>query len=91
MIWLSAACRNTWVRRPPALRLPLRADHVLVAQRSRGVLLTGSDRSFIAPMLLAVVMATLVTRIREPRSIYDARLTGEQVAARRKLREPATY
>jgi H+/Cl- antiporter ClcA len=53
--------------------------------------LTGSDRSFIAPMLLAVVMATLVARTIEPRSIYDARLTDEQVAARRKLREPATY
>jgi chloride channel protein, CIC family len=53
--------------------------------------LTGSDRSFIAPMLLAVVMATLVARTIEPRSIYDARLTDEQVAARRKLREPAAY
>jgi chloride channel protein, CIC family len=53
--------------------------------------LTGSDRSFIAPMLLAVVMATLIARTIEPRSIYDARLTDEQVAARRKLREPATY
>jgi H+/Cl- antiporter ClcA len=53
--------------------------------------LTGSDRSFIAPMLLAVVMATLVARTIEPRSIYDARLTDKQVAARQKLREPATY
>jgi H+/Cl- antiporter ClcA len=53
--------------------------------------LTGSDRSFIAPMLLAVVMATLIARTIEPRSIYDARLTDKQVAARRKLREPATY
>jgi H+/Cl- antiporter ClcA len=53
--------------------------------------LTGSDRSFIAPTLLAVVMATLVARTIEPRSIYDARLTDKQVAARRKLREPATY
>jgi H+/Cl- antiporter ClcA len=53
--------------------------------------LTGGDRSFIVPMLLAVIMATLVARTIEPRSIYDARLTDEQVAARRKLREPATY
>jgi H+/Cl- antiporter ClcA len=53
--------------------------------------LTGGDRSFIAPVLLAVVMATLVARTIEPRSIYDARLTDEQVAARQKLREPATH
>jgi H+/Cl- antiporter ClcA len=42
-------------------------------------------------MFLAVVMATLVARTIEPRSIYDARLTDKQVAARQKLREPATY
>lgn len=53
--------------------------------------LTGRDRSFIAPLLLAVVMATLVARTIEPRSIYDARLTDEQVAARQKLREPAAH
>ena len=53
--------------------------------------LTGGDRSFIAPLLLAVVMATLVARTIEPRSIYDARLTDEQVAARQKLREPAAH
>jgi H+/Cl- antiporter ClcA len=53
--------------------------------------LTGGDRSFIAPVLLAVVIATLVARTIEPRSIYDARLTDEQVAARQKLREPATH
>lgn len=51
--------------------------------------LTGADRSFIAPVLLAVVLATLVARTIEPRSIYDARLTDKQVAARQKLREPA--
>ena len=45
--------------------------------------LTGSYRSFIAPMLLAVVIGTLVARTTEPRSIYDARLMDEQVAARR--------
>jgi H+/Cl- antiporter ClcA len=51
--------------------------------------LTGQDRSFIAPLLLAVVIATLVSRAIEPRSIYDARLTDDQVAQRQKLREPA--
>jgi H+/Cl- antiporter ClcA len=49
--------------------------------------LTGRDRSFILPLLLAVATATLVARTIEPRSIYDARLTDEEVAARRKLRE----
>jgi hypothetical protein len=34
-----------------------------------------------------VATATLVARSIEPRSIYDARLTDEQVAERQKLRE----
>jgi CIC family chloride channel protein len=50
--------------------------------------LTGQDRSFIAPLMLAVVIATWVSRLIEPRSIYDARLTDEQIAQRQRLREP---
>jgi H+/Cl- antiporter ClcA len=46
--------------------------------------LTGRDRSFIVPLLLAVATATLVARTFELRSIYDARLTDEQVRERRK-------
>jgi H+/Cl- antiporter ClcA len=53
--------------------------------------LTGRDRSFIVPLLLAVATATLVARTIEPRSIYDARLTDEQVQARQKLREPPPH
>jgi chloride channel protein, CIC family len=53
--------------------------------------LTGGDRSFIAPMLVAVIAATLLSRTIEPRSIYDARLTDEQIAARQRLREPAPH
>jgi CIC family chloride channel protein len=49
--------------------------------------LTGRDRSFILPLLLAASTATLVARSIEPRSIYDARMTDEQIAARQKLRE----
>ena len=49
--------------------------------------LTGRDRSFIVPMLLAVSTATLVARTIELRSIYDARLADEEVEARRTLRE----
>jgi CIC family chloride channel protein len=49
--------------------------------------LTGRDRSFILPLLVAVGAATLVARTIEPRSIYDAHLTSEEIAARQKLRE----
>jgi len=52
--------------------------------------LTGRDRSFIVPLLLAVATATLVARTIELRSIYDARLTDGEVEERRKLRELAT-
>ncbi len=45
--------------------------------------MTGRDRSFIAPLLLAVVTATLVARSIESRSVYDARLTDEEGEARR--------
>jgi len=51
--------------------------------------LSGQDRSFIAPLLFGVVIATLVSRRIEPRSIYDARLTDEEIAQRQELREPA--
>jgi len=52
--------------------------------------LTGRDRSFIVPLLLAVATATLVARTIEMRSIYDARLTDEQVIARRRGPEAVT-
>jgi H+/Cl- antiporter ClcA len=51
--------------------------------------LTGRDRSFVAPLLLAVITATLVSRMIEPRSIYDARLSDEEVKARLAAREPS--
>jgi H+/Cl- antiporter ClcA len=49
--------------------------------------MTGHDRTFILPMLLAVASATLISRTIEPRSIYDARLTDEQLAARMRARD----
>jgi H+/Cl- antiporter ClcA len=52
--------------------------------------LTGRDRSFILPLLLIVGIATLVARTIEPRSIYDARLTDEEVAERQRLRDLPT-
>ncbi len=84
-----------WPGVPPGLFAVLGAAAVLAATTqgpiSTVVLmmeLTGRDRSFIVPLLLAVGTATLVARTIEPRSIYDARLTDEEVEARRKLREP---
>src|SRR6202042_739366 len=83
-----------WPGVPPGLFAVVGAAAVLAATTqgpiSAAVLmmeLTGHDRSFIVPMLLAVVTATLVARTIEPRSIYDARLTDEQIAERLRLRE----
>lgn len=49
--------------------------------------LTGRDRSFILPLLLIAAIATMVSRTIEPRSVYDARLTEDEVRARRDVRE----
>jgi H+/Cl- antiporter ClcA len=51
--------------------------------------LSGRDRSLIMPLLLAVTLATLIARTIEPRSIYDARLTDEEVEERLRLRAPS--
>jgi H+/Cl- antiporter ClcA len=51
---------------------------------------TGHARSFIVPLLITVSLATLVSRLIEPRSIYDARLTDEQLAARLAARAPSS-
>jgi H+/Cl- antiporter ClcA len=49
--------------------------------------LTGYARAAIVPLLLAVATATLVARVIESRSIYDARLTDEQVRERQRSRD----
>ena len=49
--------------------------------------LTGRDKSFILPLILIVTLSTLIARSVEPRSIYDARLTDEQIASRQNMRE----
>jgi CIC family chloride channel protein len=49
--------------------------------------MTGQGRSFILPLLLAVTVATMVSRSIEPRSVYDARLTNEQIELRQRLRD----
>jgi H+/Cl- antiporter ClcA len=93
---LGHACLLFWPEVQPALAAVVGAGAVLAATTqgpiSAVVLimeLTGQDRSFIAPLLLAVILATLVSRMIEPRSIYDARLTDEQIAERQQFREPA--
>ncbi len=83
-----------WPGVPPGLFAVLGASAVLAATTqgpiSTVVLmmeLSGRDRSFIAPMLLIVAIATLVARTIELRSIYEARLTDDEVEARRQARE----
>ncbi len=51
--------------------------------------LTGQGRSFVLPMLLAATVSTMISRSIEPRSIYDARLTDEQIRVRQRLRDKA--
>ena len=83
-----------WPGVPPGLFALLGAGAVLAATTqgpiSAVVLmmeLTGRDRSFILPLLVIAGTATLVARSIEPRSIYDARLTDEEIAERQKLRD----
>ena len=88
---LGHAWSFVWPGVPPGLFAVIGGAAVLAATTqgpiSAAVLmmeLTGRDRSFIVPLVLAVATATLVSRTVEMRSIYDARLTDEQVAARRR-------
>ncbi len=50
--------------------------------------LTGQARAFALPMLTAIVIATVTARLIEWRSVYEARLTDEEVAERLMAREP---
>jgi H+/Cl- antiporter ClcA len=86
-----------WPGTPPGLYALIGAAAVLAATTqgpiSTVVLMiefTGHPRSFIVPLLITVSIATLVSRLIEPRSIYDARLTDEQVAARLAARAPSS-
>src|ERR1700685_1766239 len=51
--------------------------------------LTGRDRSFILPLLLAVVTATVVARTIDRRSIYDARFSDKEVKKLQQARAPS--
>ena len=78
-----------WPGVPPGL-FALVGAAALVAATTQGpvstvvlmVELTGHIRSFILPLLLAVTTATLTARLINARSIYDARLTGEELRRR---------
>jgi H+/Cl- antiporter ClcA len=79
-----------WPGVPPGLFALLGAGAILGATTQGPIStvvilmeLTGRDRSFIPPLLLIVCVATLVARTIERRSVYDARLTDEEVEARR--------
>ncbi len=50
--------------------------------------LTARDRSFMLPLLTAVVTATIVARTLDPRSIYDARFTDREVRKLVRERKP---
>ncbi|WP_048861723.1 chloride channel protein, partial [Acidisphaera rubrifaciens] len=51
--------------------------------------LTGHARASMVPMLLVIATATLVARTIEPRSVYDARLSDDEVRARQQHRDHA--
>jgi CIC family chloride channel protein len=93
---LGSAWSLMWPGVPPGLYAVIGAAAFLAATThgpiSSIVLvmeLTGRDRSFILPMLLAVVTATVVARTLDARSIYDARLSDRQMKALQKAREPS--
>jgi chloride channel protein, CIC family len=93
---LGSAWSWMWPGVPPGLFAIIGAAAVLAAT-THGPLssivlvmeLTGRDRSFILPMLIAVVTATVVARTLDERSIYDARFTDRQMQVLQKAREPS--
>jgi CIC family chloride channel protein len=52
--------------------------------------LTGRDRSFVLPLLVAVVLATLVARTLDSRSIYEARLSRREIQKLQLARKPSS-
>jgi chloride channel protein, CIC family len=86
-----------WPGTPPGLFAVIGAAAVLAATTHGPVSavilmieLTGRDRSFILPLLLAVITATLVARTLDRRSIYDARFTDTEVKKLEQARAPST-
>jgi len=93
---LGLAWSWVWPGVPPGLFAVLGAAAVLAATThgpiSSTVLvmeLTARDRSFILPLLVAVVTATVVARTIDRRSIYDARFSDHEVETLQQARKPA--
>jgi CIC family chloride channel protein len=93
---LGIAWSWAWPGVPPGLFAVLGAAGVLAATThgpiSSIVLimeLTARDRSFMLPLLVVVVTATIVARTVEQRSIYDARLTDQEIDKQIADRKPA--
>jgi H+/Cl- antiporter ClcA len=93
---LGLAWSWVWPGVPPGLFSVVGAAAVLAATThgpiSAVVLvmeLTGRDRSFVLPLLVAVVTATVVARTLDPRSIYDARLTTREIQKLQLARKPS--
>jgi CIC family chloride channel protein len=83
-----------WPGVPPGLYAVIGAGAVIAATTQGPISaivlmieLTGRDRSFILPLVVAVATATLVARSIEARSIYDARLTDQEIAERQRIRD----
>jgi H+/Cl- antiporter ClcA len=86
-----------WPGVPPGLFAVLGAGAVLAATThgpiSAVVLLmelTARDRSFILPLIVAVVTATVVARTLDTRSIYDARFSNTEVEKLQLARRPSS-
>jgi H+/Cl- antiporter ClcA len=93
---LGVAWSWIWPGAPPGLCAIIGSAAVLAATThgpiSSIVLvmeLTGRDRSFILPMIIAVVLATVVARSLDARSIYDARFSDREVHDLLLARKPA--
>jgi H+/Cl- antiporter ClcA len=83
-----------WPGVPPGLFAVLGAAAVLAATTQGPIStivlmveLTGQARSFILPLLLVVTAATLVARLVETRSIYEARLSDDDARERQRQRD----
>jgi chloride channel protein, CIC family len=88
----------SWPGVPPGLFAVVGAAAVLAATTHGPISavllimeLSGRDRAFILPLLLAVVTATVVARTLDPRSIYDARLTDKEVKNMQRARAPSPF
>jgi H+/Cl- antiporter ClcA len=95
---LGSAWTWLWPGVPPGLFAIVGAG-ALVAATTQGpvsaivlmIELTGRDRTFIVPMIVAAAVATLIARTIDVRSIYDARLTDAELEERRRLRDRPAY